>query len=333
MKKILVTGGCGYIGSHFVSVLDPKDYEVYIVDNLMNSNSNVIENIKQINPIKITFIKRNIQDPKALKDLFSLNKFYAVIHFAGLKSVSDSIINPVKYYENNFLGSLNLIKVMLEFNVNKIIFSSSATVYGNINMQPVTEEGSINPINPYGQTKHMVESLLKSICNSNKNFRAICLRYFNPIGAHRSGKLGEVITNLSPNVMPSILNAIKNKTYFKIYGNSYATSDGTCIRDYIHVIDLVNAHLFTLNKINKLERFDVFNVGTGNPISVLQLLKKFSDLNKLNIKYKYANERLGDVAVSYANVSKINNIIGWRSQLDINDMCIDSWNWFKPNLK
>jgi len=328
-KNILVTGGCGYIASHFISILDPEEYEIIIIDNLSRSNIKVIKNLKKITKIKIYFYNIDLLDVEKLKKIFISHAIDSVAHFAGYKSVSESLINPLSYYQNNLKGTINLVNLLLKNNIKKIIFSSSATLYGNSKKQPVTELSVINPISPYGKIKYMIENLLQDICFSKNDFTATSLRYFNPVGAHKSGFIGEPVTHFSGNLMPSILMATINpKMKLKIFGNDYPTPDGTCLRDFIHVDDLAKAHLSALDFNDINQGFNVFNIGTGKPTSVFELIKTFEITNSIQIPFEFVSRRVGDVPISYANVRKANKYLKWHAQLSIEDICFDSWNWF-----
>ncbi len=324
MKKneyILVTGGLGYIGSHAVIELLNKKKNVIVIDNLSNSKKNIISKIKKITKKKFIFYKADIR-AKSLIKIFLRHKIKSVIHFAGLKSVSESEKRIHKYIENNYFGTLNLINIMNKFNCRKIIFSSSACVYYEKNKLPFKENSKIKPNSNYGLTKYAVELLLKKFVKfDRKDWSVIILRYFNPIGCHPSGLIGEN-PNKIENIIPNIVNAIKQNKVFKIYGGNYNTPDGTCYRDYIHVSDLVRAHVLALKKFKK-KSYEIINIGTGAPYSVKELITEFSKKLKKKIKFKIVKRRVGDIAVSYACSKKSYKKLGWKPLNNIDIMCRD----------
>jgi UDP-glucose 4-epimerase len=329
MVKLIITGGLGFIGSHTCTEL-LDDYDIIIIDNLINSDKNVLENIKKITANKkhnIIFFEMDLLDKIELDKIFNEHLPYGVIHFAGLKSVNESIKNPLLYYQNNLISTLNLIEVMNKYECYNLIFSSSAVVYGD-QESPFHEKLNIgqNITNPYGQTKYMLEQILKDICISNNKMNIISLRYFNPIGAHKSGLLKENPNGIPNNLMPYILNvATKKYTHINIFGNDYNTNDGTCKRDYIHVLDIAKGHLSAINKINNLNGYNVFNLGTGKPTSVIELINIFQKVNNITIPYKFACRRDGDLAISYCDPSSAHKILEWTAELSIEDMCKDSF--------
>ncbi len=324
MKKneyVLVTGGLGYLGSHAVIELLNKKKNVVVIDNLSNSKRNIIPKIKKITKKKFIFNKIDIRS-KSLAKIFLKYKINSVIHFAGLKSVSESEKKIHRYIDNNYFGTLNLINIMKEFNCTKIIFSSSACVYYEKNKLPFKENSKINPSSNYGLTKYAVELLLKKFVKfDHKDWSVIVLRYFNPIGCHSSGLISENPNKLE-NIIPNIVNAIKQNKVFKIYGGNYNTPDGTCYRDYIHVTDLVRAHVLALNKLKK-RNYEIINIGTGVPYSVKELLSEFSKKLKKKIKFKIVKRRIGDIAVSYACSKKSYKKLGWKPLNNIDIMCRD----------
>ena len=323
--KILVTGGTGYIGSHTVVELLNNGYDVIVIDNLSNSKIDVVDKIKYITNKDFEFVKGDVCDYDLLKNIFSNNKIDAVIHFAGSKAVGESVEKPVEYYENNVGSTINLVKVMKEFNCKKIIFSSSATVYGIPKMLPLTEDMPLSTTNPYGTTKLVNEWLLSDLYKSDTDWSVVLLRYFNPIGSEKNGLLGEDPNDIPNNLMPYIVRVATGELEcLSVFGNDYPTHDGTGVRDYIHVVDLAKGHIESL-KCNK--GLHIYNLGTGKGYSVLDLVKTFEKVNNVKINYKIVGRRAGDVAECYADPSKAFNELGWKSMLDINDMCRDSYNF------
>lgn len=330
MKTILVTGGCGFIGSHFISILDPKKYKVIIVDNLCNSDKSTIKKIKKINNIAIKFYDIDLKQKNKIFDIFRKNSIDIVVHFAGLKAVAESLNNPLDYFENNVTGSINLFQAMDVYDVKQIIFSSSATVYGLQIKQPVSEEQTTQPINPYGQTKLIIEKILFDLVKSDDKFKAIVLRYFNPIGAHKSGLLSESPKNMPNNLMPHIINvAAKLSKNLKVYGDDYKTPDGSGLRDYIHVMDLVDAHMSAIKNLRKLNGINYFNIGTGIPTSVFELIRVFEEVNNVKIPFKVTKRRIGDSAICYANPQLAKKKLNWSSRLNLHDACRDAWKAFR----
>lgn len=331
MKNILVTGGCGYIGSHTVVELLNCGYNVIVVDNLVNSSSESLKRVEKITGKKVKFYQNDIRDFNALDKIFKKENIDAVIHFAGLKAVGESVSKPLEYYENNVGGSICLFKVMNKYNVNKIVFSSSATVYGDPKKIPITENFPLQAVNPYGATKLMIERILVDISKTNKNLEVILLRYFNPIGAHESGLIGEDPNDIPNNLVPYIAQvACGRLPKLYVYGNDYPTKDGTGVRDYIHVCDLAKGHISSLKNINKPGVY-IYNLGTGNGYSVLDIIKAFSKASGKNIPYEIVGRRLGDVATSYTSSAKALKEIKWKANLDIDDMCKSHWNWQRRN--
>ena len=340
MNYILLTGGLGFIGSNVVVELIKNNYNIIVFDNLYNSNMNVITNICRLVQSKnLIFIKGDILNINSLNNVFEYN-INCVIHFAAYKAVSESIKNPLKYYNNNIIGLLNILNKCNEKNINNFIFSSSATVYGN-SISPLFETSTtgIGITNPYGQTKYMCEQILSDVCKSNNNFKAICLRYFNPVGAHPSGLIGENPNSIPTNLMPIILRIVKKNQLnnnldckLSIFGNDYNTKDGTCERDFIHVTDLANAHVKAFKKINVLNNnYNVYNIGTGKPTSVLDLINKFQEANNITIPYVFKDRRDGDIDILYCDSSKTINELEWEAKLTITDICKDSYNFIKNN--
>lgn len=328
--KILITGGLGYIGSHTAVELSNAGHDCLIIDNLKNSKHDVIERINElsINPVKFKFV--DLLDEEAVRDLFTQFSFDAVIHFAGLKAVGESVVKPLLYYEYNLAATLNLLKEMERVNLKKIVFSSSATLYGNLSTPPIHEEAPISILNPYGRSKLMAEEILKDLVHADSEWSIVLLRYFNPIGAHSSGLLGEEPNGPPNNLMPYVLQVANDeKEYLEIFGGDYPTSDGTGIRDYIHIMDLAYGHVKALEYSKGNTGIETFNLGYGAGHSVLELIKTFEVVNRVQIPYKIVGRRSGDVAISYADISKAKKILNWKPKYDLNQMCIDAWNWTK----
>ncbi len=330
--SILVTGGAGYIGSHTCVLLLEAGYEVVVLDNLSNSSPKSIGRVEKITGKKMKFYECDILDKDGMRKIFSENDIDAVIHFAGLKAVGESVAEPLKYYENNISGTVCLLEVMNEFDVKKMVFSSSATVYGMTDKVPLTEDLPTSANSPYGQTKLMIEQILTDLAVSDKEWSISLLRYFNPVGAHESGNIGENPKGIPNNLMPYITQVASGKLeQLSIFGNDYPTKDGTGVRDYIHVVDLADGHLKALNKINNTKGVMIHNLGTGVGYSVLDLVNAFEEANNLKINYKFAPRRPGDVVICYADPSKAKRELGWEAKKTIVDMCRDSWNWQKNN--
>lgn len=328
--KILVTGGMGYIGSHTAIELINNHHEVVITDNLFNSDIEVLNRIKKITGIKPKFYNIDIRDKKKLEELFRIENIQAVIHFAGLKAVGESVKDPLSYYDDNLISTIILLEVMEQNDVKKIVFSSSATVYGKVRSTSILENYKLKGTSPYANTKIYIEGMLSDLAKTNSGWEIISLRYFNPIGAHHSGLLGEKPSGTPNNLMPYILNVASNKLpKLTIFGNNYNTVDGTGIRDYVHIQDLAIAHVESLKKGFKKNKYVVYNVGTGQGTSVLQLIKTFNEVNNLNIKYSIGPRRSGDVPIYVANVDKIHKELGWKSIYSIDEACKDAWNWEK----
>ncbi|MBA5728436.1 UDP-glucose 4-epimerase GalE [Aerococcaceae bacterium INB8] len=330
---VLVTGGTGYIGSHTVVELLELDYKVVIVDDLSNSDDKVLDRIANISGKTPRFYRVDLKDKQALRKIFQENNVEAVIHFAGYKAVGESVSNPLKYYENNILSSINLIQVMNEFNVFNLVFSSSATVYGMNNPSPLKEEYPTNEANnPYGYTKIVIENLLNDISNTDSRWHIIIFRYFNPIGAHQSGLIGEDPKGIPNNLMPYITQvAVGKREKLSVFGDDYETTDGTGVRDYIHVVDLSKGHVRGIQKINQMPGLHTYNLGTGSGVSVLELVNAFEKANNLVINYQICSRRAGDVAINYADVSKVKRELNWETEKELIEMCRDSWNWQKQN--
>lgn len=325
---IFVTGGLGYIGSHTTVELLNNGYEVIIADNLYNSNLVVLEKIEKITGRKPKFYKVDLLDEKSVETIFKENDIDATIHFAAYKAVGESCIIPIEYYHNNITSTLVVLKMMKKYNVKKFVFSSSATVYGDAEFMPVKEEALLSATNPYGRTKLIIEDMLEDIYKSDNFWNIAILRYFNPVGAHKSGEIGENPKGIPNNLMPYITKvAIGELKELSIFGNDYNTPDGTGVRDYIHVVDLAKGHIKALEKLNTNSGLVIYNLGTGKGYSVLDLVNEFSKASGKEIPYKIVGRRKGDIAICYADPSKANNELGWNAEKSIEEMCEDSWRW------
>ncbi len=331
--KILLTGGAGYIGSHTIIELDKAGHSVAVVDNLYNSNPKALERVGEIIGKKIPFYKADIRDAEALAKVFEAEKPEAVIHFAGLKAVGESCVKPLEYYHNNMTGTFILLDVMRNHGCKNIIFSSSATVYGDPAIIPITEQcPKGHCTNPYGQTKSMLEEVLMDVQKADPEWNVVILRYFNPIGAHQSGKIGENPNGIPNNLMPYITQvAIGKRAELGVFGNDYDTHDGTGVRDYIHVCDLAAGHVCALKAIQRNCGLGIYNLGTGHGYSVLDVVKAFEKANGVPVKYSIKPRRPGDIATCYCDPTKAKNELGWEAQYGIEEMCRDSWNWQKNN--
>ena len=331
--KILVTGGAGYIGSHTCVELLNEGYEVVIVDNLSNSNEEAVRRIKKITNKDVAFYQADIRDEKALDNIFTEHAIDAVIHFAGLKAVGESVVKPLEYYQNNIAGTLVLSEVMRKHNCKNIIFSSSATVYGDPAFIPITEEcpkGTCT--NPYGWTKWMLEQILTDFNKADSEWNVILLRYFNPIGAHESGMMGEDPKGIPNNLVPYVAKvAVGKLECLGVFGDDYDTPDGTGVRDYIHVVDLARGHVKAIKKLADKEGVSVYNLGTGNGYSVLQVVAAFEKACGHPIKYEIKPRRAGDIATCYCDPTKAKNELGWEAEYDIARMCEDTWRWQSQN--
>lgn len=329
---VLVTGGAGYIGSHTVVELLNEGHEVVIVDNYSNSKPEVLNRIKQITDKEFTFYEADLLDKAALEEIFSKESIDSVIHFAGFKAVGESVAMPIEYYHNNITGTLILLDVMRANNVKKIVFSSSATVYGMNNVSPLTEDMATSATNPYGYTKVMIEQILQDVYVSDHEWDIALLRYFNPIGAHESALIGEDPSGIPNNLMPYITQvAIGKRPQLSVFGDDYDTPDGTGVRDYIHVVDLAKGHLKALESFASLPGVGIYNLGTGVGYSVLDLVNNFQKANDVEIPYVIADRRPGDIGTCYADASRAEKILNWKTEKDLEDMCRDSWNWQKNN--
>ena len=332
MKRILVTGGTGYIGSHTCISLLEKGYDVTIVDNLVNSKALVVDRIENLSGKKVKFFEADVCDEDALRKIFAEDEIFAVIHFAGLKAVGESVQIPLRYYENNLISTLSLLKVMAEFKVNNFVFSSSATVYGNPASVPIREDFPLSTTNPYGTTKLMIERILTDCANADQNFHPVLLRYFNPIGAHESGRIGENPNGIPNNLMPYITQvAVGKLKELGVFGDDYDTPDGTGVRDYIHVVDLAKGHVKALKKIEENAGLKIYNLGTGVGYSVLDIVKNFEAATGVKIPYVIKPRRAGDIATCYSDASLAEKELGWKAENGIKEMCEDSWRWQKNN--
>ncbi len=331
--KILVTGGAGYIGSHTCVELLEAGYDVVVVDNLYNASEKSIERVKEITGKDLTFYQADILDEEALDKIFDKEKVDGVIHFAGLKAVGESVAKPLEYYKNNITGTLILCEVMRKHNVKNIIFSSSATVYGDPAFIPITEEcPKGTPTNPYGWTKSMLEQILTDFHTADKDWNVILLRYFNPIGAHKSGKIGEDPKGIPNNLLPYVAQvAIGKLERLGVFGDDYDTPDGTGVRDYIHVVDLARGHVKAIDKIKENPGVKIYNLGTGKGYSVLDIVKAFGKACGHEIPYVIKERRPGDIATCYSDASLAKKELGWEAEYGIEEMCADSWNWQKTN--
>ncbi len=328
MKTILVTGGAGYIGSLTCIELLAAGYQVVVLDNLINSSPEALRRVQQISGEEVAFYKADLLDKPALQKIFKAHPFDAVIHFAGLKAVGESVEQPLRYYENNVTGTLRLCEVMAEHAVHHIVFSSSATVYGDPASVPITEDFPTGPTNPYGWTKLMIEQILTDLHLSDPRWQVSLLRYFNPTGAHPSGELGESPRGAPNNLMPYLAQvAVGKRPNLQIYGADYDTPDGTGVRDYIHVMDLARGHLAALNRLMQQPGVDIYNLGTGQGYSVLEMVKAFEQASGREIPYNIVARRPGDIATSYADPAKANRELNWRAMKGLDEMCADLWRW------
>ena len=338
VKKILVTGGAGYIGSHACVELLQANYDVIVIDNLSNSKSESLQRVEKITGKALNFVEADIRDKKALNEIFTAHDIYAVMHFAGLKAVGESCAQPIRYYQNNVYGTLVLTEVMQTFGVKKIIFSSSATVYGEPDTVKYTEDLPVfGATSPYGKSKAMVEDILKDLSSadaisaSDNPWQIILLRYFNPIGAHNSGLIGEDPNGIPNNLVPYVSQvAVGKLAQLSVFGGDYPTLDGTGVRDYIHVVDLAKAHVIAVERMLKKQMkkdFEMFNVGTGNGYSVLEVIKSFEKVTGEKLNYKIVDRREGDITQVWADTKYANDELGWKAEKDIDEMTLSAWNW------
>jgi UDP-glucose 4-epimerase len=329
---ILVTGGAGYIGSHTCVELLEKGYEIVVVDNLINSNEEALNRIKKITEKEFKFYKKDVMNENDMKEIFASNKIEAVIHFAGLKAVGESVSIPLAYYKNNIISTLVLCDVMKEFNVKNLVFSSSATVYGDPQSVPIKEDFPLSATNPYGRTKLMIEEILRDLYKSDSSWNIGILRYFNPVGAHKSGLIGEDPNGIPNNLVPYISQvAVGKLECLQVFGSDYPTLDGTGVRDYIHVVDLAIGHLKTLEKLQSNPGVVTYNLGTGKGYSVLQMIDAYRKASEKQISYRLSHRRAGDIAECYADCNLAKKDLGFKATKDLGDMCKDSWRWQNNN--
>ena len=332
MKTTLVTGGAGYIGSHTLIELINNNFEVVVIDNLANSSHESLRRIEQITGHEIPFIEADVRDQSALDDIFTTYDIDSVIHFAGLKAVGESVAKPLEYYDNNLVSTLALLEAMREHSVKQLVFSSSATVYGNPSELPLRETSTVGVglTNPYGKTKYMIEQIIQDYCAADPAFEATILRYFNPIGAHQSGQIGENPNGIPNNLLPYVAQVAVGKLQsVGVFGNDYDTPDGTGVRDYIHVVDLARGHVAALQHMKA--GASLYNLGTGSGTSVLEIIKAFSKACERDLPYEIKPRRAGDIAACYADCSKAERELGWRAELSIEQACADSWRWQSQN--
>ncbi|MBB1580069.1 UDP-glucose 4-epimerase GalE [Candidatus Saccharibacteria bacterium] len=332
MKTILVTGGAGYIGSHTLIELINNNFKVVVIDNLANSSRESLRRVKQITGREIPFVEADVRDKSALDDIFTTYDIDSVIHFAGLKAVGESVAKPLEYYDNNLVSTLVLLEAMRKHSVKQLVFSSSATVYGNPSELPLRETSTVGVglTNPYGKTKYMIEQIIQDYCAADPAFEATILRYFNPIGAHQSGQIGEDPNGIPNNLLPYVAQVAVGKLQsVGVFGDDYDTPDGTGVRDYIHVVDLARGHVAALQHMRA--GANVYNLGTGSGTSVLEIIKAFSKACGRDLPYEIKPRRAGDIAACYADCSKAEHELGWRAELSIEQACADSWRWQSQN--
>ena len=332
MKTTLVTGGAGYIGSHTLIELINNNFEVVVIDNLANSSRESLRRVEQITGHEIPFIEADVRDQSVLDDIFTTYSIDSVIHFAGLKAVGESVAKPLEYYDNNLVSTLALLEAMREHNVKQLVFSSSATVYGSPSELPLRETSTVGVglTNPYGKTKYMIEQIIQDYCAADPAFEATILRYFNPIGAHQSGQIGEDPNGIPNNLLPYVAQVAVGKLQsVGVFGNDYDTPDGTGVRDYIHVVDLARGHVAALQHMKA--GANIYNLGTGSGTSVLEIIKAFSKACGRDLPYDIKPRRAGDIAACYADCSKAERELGWRAELSIEQACADSWRWQSQN--
>ena len=332
MKTTLVTGGAGYIGSHTLIELINNNFEVVVIDNLANSSRESLRRVEQITGHEIPFIEADVRDQSALDDIFTTYDIDSVIHFAGLKAVGESVAKPLEYYDNNLVSTMTLLEAMREHNVKQLVFSSSATVYGSPSELPLRETSTVGVglTNPYGKTKYMIEQIIQDYCAADPAFEATILRYFNPIGAHQSGQIGEDPNGIPNNLLPYVAQVAVGKLQsVGVFGDDYDTPDGTGVRDYIHVVDLARGHVAALQHMKA--GASIYNLGTGSGTSVLEIIKAFSKACGRDLPYEIKPRRAGDIATCYADCSKAERELGWRAKLSIEQACADSWRWQSQN--
>jgi UDP-glucose 4-epimerase len=326
--NILVTGGAGFIGSHTILELLNTGHDVVVMDNLSNSKIDSLKRVEELTGRSVTFEKVDLLDVEGMDSLFGSHDVDAVIHFAGLKAVGESVEKPLYYYENNVTGTVNLCKVMNKHGVKRMVFSSSATVYGNPAESPLTETSELSATNPYGQTKLTIEYIFRDLCVSDPEWKVSLLRYFNPVGAHESGRIGEDPNGIPNNLMPYVTQvAVGKRKRLSVFGSDYPTHDGTGVRDYIHVTDLAKGHLKALENLENESGAEAYNLGTGRGSSVLDVIKTFEQVTGKKVPYELTDRRPGDAAICYADASKAEQQLGWATEKDLEDMCRDAWNW------
>lgn len=330
--NILVTGGAGYIGSHTCLELLHAGYEIIVVDNLCNSKEESLRRVQELTNKKLIFYKVDLLDRDHLEEIFENHPFHAVIHFAGLKAMGESVNIPLEYFHNNVSGTLNLLQIMKKHNVRNIVFSSTAGVYGEVKIVPITEEFPLSVLNPYSRTKLMIEDILRDLFVAEPEWNIALLRYFNPVGAHPSGRIGEDPNGIPNNLMPYVAQvAVGKRPFVRVWGNDYPTPDGTGVRDYIHVMDLANGHVKALEKLITNPGLETYNLGTGRGYSVMEVLSAFEKACQHKIPYKIMDRRPGDAAISYADPTKANRELKWFAQNTMEDMCMDAWRWQSQN--
>ena len=330
--KLLITGGAGYIGSHTVLELLEQDHDIVVMDNLSNASLEALKRVEKITGKSVTFYEVDLRDKKGMDAIFTKEKIEGVIHFAGLKAVGESVEKPLMYYENNVSGTVNLLQVMAQHNVKNIIFSSSATVYGDPHRVPIKEDFPLSTTNPYGASKLMIEGILKDLYHADQDWNIVILRYFNPIGAHDSGMIGEDPAGIPNNLVPYVTQvAVGKLDKLSVFGDDYNTPDGSGVRDYIHVVDLALGHVASLKKLEKGSGLNIYNLGTGVGYSVLDVVKAFNKVVGKEIPYEIKERRPGDIAECYADADLAYQDLGWKAQFDLNRMCEDSWRWQSKN--
>ncbi len=333
--SILITGGCGYIGSHTCIELLASGHDIVVLDNFYNSDIEALNRVKELSGKDFPFYECDIRDAEGLRRIFRENNIDVVIHFAGLKAVGESVEKPLEYFDNNVNGTLVLCSVMREFGCKRMVFSSSATVYGMNNPSPLNETMEVGAVtNPYGRTKFMIECILQDLCVSDPEWSVVLLRYFNPIGAHKSGRIGEDPSGIPNNLMPYVTQvAVGKREKLSVFGNDYDTPDGTGVRDYIHVVDLARGHVCAVNYALKTTGIEAVNLGTGTGYSVLDLVNTFKKVNNIDVPYAIVDRRPGDIGTCYSNPAKAKELLGWEAEYGLEDMCRDAWRWQSQNPK
>ena len=333
MTCTLLTGGFGYIGSHTAALLAENNHKFFIVDNFTNCKKYIVDKLEKITKQRVNFCNVDVRDTERLIKIIKENNVSSVIHFAALKSVSDSLLRPLEYHNVNVQGTISLLQAMQYTDVKRFIFSSTAAVYGEPDFCPIDEKHKLNPLNPYAKSKIIIENILQDISRAESEWSIACLRYFNPIGAHNSGLIGdEPLSVENSNLMPEMIKVVKGlKNHLNVFGDDYDTSDGTGVRDYIHIMDLSEAHVTALDYVNKHNGINFFNIGTGQGVSVLELIKTFEKVSGLKVPIKFSNRREGDCAICFANPKKANDILKWQSKYDLYKMCESAWKFAKNN--